>query len=199
MISRIRGLLLEKEPTALVVDVGGLGYELEVPLSTFVVLPECGAEVALFTHLVVREDALLLHGFATRAERTLFRELLRVNGVGARLASAILSGMNVAELVDTIHEGEVGRLTKISGVGRKTAERLVVELRDRVADWSLPTAASTLAPGGQMAQDEAVSALLALGYKQSEARRVLEQLETASLSSEEIIRLALQHLGRVAG
>jgi len=201
MIGRIRGILLEKQPPLLLLDVQGVGYEIEAPMSTFYHLPETGEEVCLHTHLVVREDAQLLYGFATGSERRLFRTLLKVNGVGAKMALAILSGMEANEFAACVQEGDTVRLTHLPGVGKKTAERLVVEMRDRLADWSdtgSPVMAGSVA-GRASAPDpvaDAVSALIALGYKPQDASRSVRALDSAGLNSEEIIRQALKAMVR---
>lgn len=194
MIGRIRGRLVAKQPPYLVVDVQGLGYELEAPMSTFYRLPALGAEVVLHTHLLVREDAHLLFGFASEEERRLFRALIRVNGIGARLAVTILSGIEADEFALCIHGGDTARLTRLPGVGKKTAERLLVEMRDRLADWDFARPAAQTAPGGarEDAAADAVSALVALGYKPAEASRLVRGVDCAGLSSETIIREALK-------
>ncbi|MBI3575367.1 MAG: Holliday junction branch migration protein RuvA [Gammaproteobacteria bacterium] len=196
MIGRLQGVLLRKEPPALMLDVGGVGYELEAPMTTFYELPAVGERVTLYTHLVVREDAHLLYGFVREAQRRLFRELLKVNGVGPRVALAVLSGLSDEELCRCVAEEDIARLTKVPGIGRKTAERLVIEMRDKLPkDIPLPasttTAAGPVAPGGDPVS-EAVSALVALGYKPNEASRAVRSASTKGLSAEEIIRQALK-------
>ena len=193
MIGRLQGVLLRKEPPALMLDVGGVGYELEAPMTTFYELPAVGERVTLYTHLVVREDAHLLYGFVREAQRRLFRELLKVNGVGPRVALAVLSGLSDEEFSRCVAEEDIARLTKVPGIGRKTAERLVIELRDKLPkDVPLPasTAAGPAAPGDPVS--EAVSALVALGYKPNEASRAVRGASTKGLSAEEIIRQALK-------
>ncbi|GAB6043712.1 Holliday junction branch migration protein RuvA [Endothiovibrio diazotrophicus] len=197
MIGRLRGVIAEKHPPFLLVDVGGVGYELEAPMSTFYVLPEVGKEVVLHTHLAVREDAHTLFAFATPAERTLFRSLIKVSGVGAKMALAILSGIGTDDFVRSVRDGDATALTRAPGVGKKTAERLVVEMRDRLKDWGMPEvlpaggAPAALAPrAGEL--EDAVSALIALGYKPAEASRMVGAVEEEGLASEEIIRRALQ-------
>ena len=197
MIGRIQGRVVYKQPPHLLVDVQGVGYELEAPMTTFYDLPEAGAEVTLHTHLVVREDAHTLYAFARLAERALFRDLIRINGVGARLALAILSGMNAEEFARCIQAGDSAALTRIPGIGKKTAERLVVELRDRLDKApAVATASGQAAAGGAAAPadpvEEAVSALIALGYRPADASRMVRGVETADLPSEEIIRRALK-------
>ena len=193
MIGRLQGVLLRKEPPALMLDVGGVGYELEAPMTTFYELPAVGERVTLYTHLVVREDAHLLYGFVREAQRRLFRELLKVNGVGPRVALAVLSGLSDEEFSRCVAEEDIARLTKVPGIGRKTAERLVIEMRDKLPkDIPLPasTAAGPAAPGDPVS--EAVSALVALGYKPNEASRAVRGASTKGLSAEEIIRQALK-------
>lgn len=198
MIGRLTGSLLEKQPPALVVDVGGVGYELEAPLSTFYELPEIGVQVSLFTHMVVREDAQLLYGFARAAERRLFRVLLKVSGVGPRMALAILSGMQADDFARCIENDDVTALTKLPGIGKKTAQRLIVEMRDRLADGDLGaglaegSAAGGEAPVADDAVTDATSALVALGYRPAEASRMIRPLADEGLSTEDLIRRALQ-------
>lgn len=197
MIGRLRGLLAWKQPPALMIDAHGVGYELEASLTTFQILPEVGAEITLHTHLVVREDAHTLYGFAHLAERALFRELIRVSGVGPRLALLILSGMSVELFGRCVRDGDAASLTRLPGIGKKTAERLIIELRDRIGGLSGDSATVGLAGGLIVAPearpaDDAISALVSLGYKLPEASRMVQSLETDGLSSEAIIRLALQ-------
>lgn len=194
MIGFIRGRLMAKHPPQLLIDVGGVGYELDAPMSTFYGLPATGAEVGLFTHLVVREDAHVLFGFATERERRLFRELLKVSNVGPKLALALLSGMNVDSFLMCLEAEDVETLVRIPGVGRKTAERLLVEMRDRVKGFGVsgaPAPAGGIeSPAGPQA--EAYSALVALGYKPPEALRLLKAVDASAQTTEEIIRRALQ-------
>lgn len=194
MIGHVQGRLVQKLPPLLVVDVGGVGYEIEAPMTTIYKLPEIGQDIYLFTHLVVREDAHLLFGFATLEERRLFRTLIKVSGVGARMALTILSGIEADEFARCIQEGDTARLVRLPGIGRKTAERLVVEMRDRLKDWEAPEAGSGVAAetsGGDPA-GEAVSALIALGYKPQEASRHVHAVTGDGMSCEEIIREALR-------
>jgi Holliday junction DNA helicase RuvA len=191
MIGRIHGKLLERRPPQIVVDVQGVGYELDVPMSTFYQLPATGAEVSLYTHLVVREDAHQLYGFATETERRAFRQLLRISGVGARTALSVLSGLSVADLREAVSTQDSGRLTKIPGIGKKTAERLLLELRDKL-DATL--AAPAAAKGDGQAGDVA-NALLALGYNEREASWAVKQLP-ADLAVAEGIRQALRLLSK---
>ncbi len=195
MIGRLHGVLLRKEPPALLVDVGGVGYELEAPMTTFYELPAVGQSVTLHTHLVVREDAHLLYGFAREAQRQLFRGLLKVNGVGPRVALAVLSGLSDEEFMRCVAEEDITRLTKVPGIGRKTAERLVIEMRDKLPK-DVPLPATPVTVGGPAAPadpvGEAVSALVSLGYKPNEASRAVRDIATKGLSAEEIIRQALK-------
>ncbi|HHH45543.1 MAG TPA: Holliday junction branch migration protein RuvA [Thiotrichales bacterium] len=194
MIGFLRGRLAGRQPPTLWLEVGGVGYEVEAPMTTFYDLPADGSEVVLHTHLVVREDAHVLYGFSRRSDRELFRTLIRITGVGPRMALAILSGMPAEEFVRTVQEGEAKALTRIPGIGRKTAERLVVELRDRLEAWGAPQPAGT----GQATVaaldpvEEAVTALIALGYKPAEASRMVRGVATEGLGAEDIIRQALQ-------
>ena len=194
MIGRIAGTLLEKNPPEVLVEAGGVGYEIDVPMSTFYNLPALGERVTLLTHLVVREDAQQLFGFLTAAERHAFRQLIRISGVGSRTALAVLSGMSVGELAQAVTLQEAGRLTRIPGIGKKTAERLIIELRDRlkgvVAAPASTGGATTAVPESPV--EDAVSALVGLGYKPQEASRMVRAIDTAALSSEDIIRAALQ-------
>ncbi len=197
MIGRLRGLLVWKQPPYLMIDAHGVGYELEASLTTFQTLPETGAEVTLLTHLTVREDAHTLYGFANPAERSLFRNLIKVTGIGPRLALLILSGMSTELFSRCIREGDATSLTRLPGVGKKTAERLMIEMRDRISDFDRHSAAVRL-PDGQLASpvihpaEDAISALVALGYKLPEASRMVQSLDTEGLTSEAIIRHALQ-------
>lgn len=199
MIGQLRGVVLAKKPPLLVLDVQGVGYEIEAPMSVFYVLPELGQPMRLHTHLIVREDAHLLYGFVDDNEKTTFRHLLKINGVGAKLALAILSGITLKELAQCIHDNDTGRLIRIPGIGKKTAERLIIEMRDRLKPLfqSDENMAEPLFHGGGNISvspiEEAMSALIALGYKPQEANRMVRQVENAKdLSSENIIRAALQ-------
>ena len=197
MISRLHGVLIAKQPPQLLIDVQGVGYEVEAPMSTFYQLPATGATITLHTHLVVREDAHLLFGFASERERRLFRTLIKVNGVGPKLALTILSGISADDLVRCLQENDSAALVRLPGVGKKTAERLLVEMRDRLddlqSDGVLPVAmAAPLAPTARDEERDALSALVALGYKPQEASRLISGVESAGLSSEEIIRAALK-------
>lgn len=196
MIGRIAGRLLLKQPPMLLVDVGGVGYEIEAPMSTFYGLPAVGEAVALHTHLTVREDAHLLFGFATATERTLFRELIRISGVGPKLALAILSGMGVDEFWITVRAGDAVRLTKLPGVGRKTADRLIVEMRDRAdkAELTPPLPGAGTAEATPL--QEARAALTALGYKPAEIQRFTEAVYKDGMNTEQIIQEALKRAVR---
>lgn len=194
MIGWLRGRLAAKMPPQLVVDVNGVGYECEAPMSTFYVLPDAGAEITLRTHLVVREDAHVLYAFASEDERRLFRNLLKVSGVGPKIALGILSGMSVLEFLRCIEAEDAALLVRIPGVGRKTAERVLIDMRDRVADFGAGTAAASFAPGtsGGSSQQEAFAALVALGYRPAEITRLLKSAGEEHTSTEDLIRRALQ-------
>lgn len=197
MIGRLRGDLVYKQAPFLMVDVGGVGYELEAPMSTFYDLPPQGGQVILFTHLAVREDAHILYGFASESERSLFRSLLKVSGVGAKMALAILSGMSADEFALCIQRDDSAALVRLPGIGKKTAQRLIVEMRDRLdrlqptSGLSRPVVQAT--PGAaETPVADAIGALIALGYKPGDASRMVRSVESEELSSEEIIRLALR-------
>ena len=195
MIGLLRGTILDKQPPHLLLEVQGVGYELEAPMTTFCDLPATGGVVTLYTHLAVREDAHSLYGFAKITDRDLFRHLLRVNGVGARLALTILSGMDAGAFAGCIQAGDTAALVRLPGVGRKTAERLVIEMRDRLdslAGISLTPLGSAAARAPSSPLEDAVTALIGLGYKPQEASRMVRAIETTDLTSEEIIRTALQ-------
>ena len=194
MIGSLRGRIASKTPPQLTVDVGGLGYELEAPMSTFFHLPAVGEEVRLLTHLVVREDAHVLYGFATEDERRLFRSLIRVSGVGPRIALALLSGISVSAFAQCVLNEDISALTRVPGVGRKTAERLIVEMRDRLAAPQATAGAPVAAPA--RAEGEAYGALVALGYRPAEAARLLKAVGPGTHSTEELIRRALQGAAR---
>ncbi|HIC46266.1 MAG TPA: Holliday junction branch migration protein RuvA [Methylophaga aminisulfidivorans] len=196
MIGRLRGIIIEKQPPELVLDVHGVGYELSAPMSTFFNLPALNEEVMLFTHMVVREDAQLLYAFATERERLLFRSLLKVNGVGAKLALTILSGSDVDTFARSVQEGDTASLTRLPGVGKKTAERLIVEMRDRLKEVSSAMGIDTIVSEMPMttagAKSEAIEALVALGYKPNEADKMLRSFDSEGMTTEQIIRQALQ-------
>ncbi|EGT3594815.1 MULTISPECIES: Holliday junction branch migration protein RuvA [Serratia] len=201
MIGRLRGNILEKQPPLVLLEANGVGYEVHMPMTCFYELPELGQEAIVFTHFVVREDAQLLYGFNDKQERALFRELIKVNGVGPKLALAILSGMSAQQFVSAVEREEITALVKLPGVGKKTAERLVVEMKDRFkglngdlfnssSEISLPSAADK-APDVD-AEAEAVSALVALGYKPQEASRIVSKIAKPGADCETLIRDALR-------
>ena len=195
MIGFLKGRLALKQPPNLLVDVNGVGYELEAPMSTFYGLPAAGEPVALYTHLVVREDAHILFGFGTDAERRLFRGLLKVSGVGPKIALGILSGASVDDFLRIIDAEDVAMLTRIPGIGRKTAERVIIEMRDSAQKLAVPSSgvgAAANSPGALNAQSEAFGALVALGYKPPEATRLLKAADEPGLTTTEIIRRALK-------
>jgi len=198
VITRLKGTLLEKQPTQVVLDVNGIGYQVFVPLSAFAALPDIGQVAVLYTHFVVREDAHHLYGFTDRDERRLFQELIKVNGVGPRLGLNILSGMEMPQFVQSIHDGDTTALVRLPGVGKKTAERLVVEMRDRLKDWDVAGTGSH-APAthaGSPAKQEAESALQALGYKPAQAEQAVKAVLKGQpdLPTEELIRQALKRM-----
>ncbi|MBT3409912.1 MAG: Holliday junction branch migration protein RuvA [Halioglobus sp.] len=201
MIGRIRGNLVHKQPPVILVEVGGVGYELQVPMTTLFQLPELGAEVSLVTHFVVREDAQLLYGFAQERDRALFRQLIKVSGVGPKLALTILSGMDSASFARCVQRDDISSLVALPGVGKKTAERLLVEMRDKLKDWlgqldgELPSSgpAQSAAPVDRVADAE--GALIALGYKPAEAARMVAAVNDDSVeNSEDLIRRALKSM-----
>lgn len=195
MIGLLRGIILHKQPPSLLLDVNGVGYEIDAPMSTFYQLPADDSPVTLYTHLAIRDDAHVLFGFATSSDRTLFRALLKVNGVGGKMALAILSGMTAEEFTQCVQVGDVTALTRVPGVGKKTAERLLIEMRDR-----LPVIASgdgaqvVLAQQPASPSNDALDALLALGYKPAEAQRMLKTVDQQNMNTEDIIRQALQSI-----
>ena len=203
MIGRLRGVIIEKQPPEVLLEVGGVGYEVHMPMSCFYDLPELGKEAVIHTHFVVREDAQLLYGFNHKQERALFRELIKTNGVGPKLALAILSGMTATQFVMSVEREEISSLVKLPGVGKKTAERLVVEMKDRLKGWvshdlvspaeiALPAKESPLrAPD---ASEEAASALVALGYKPQQASQIVTKVAVEGMSVEAIIRESLRSL-----
>lgn len=198
MIGFLRGKLIHKAPPLLLLDVQGVGYEVEAPMTTFYNLPAIGAEILLHTHLVVREDAHILFGFSTEADRTMFRTLIKVNGVGPKLALTILSGQTAEEFHRCIYNNDTQALVRLPGVGKKTAERLVIEMRDRLPDLGEPGKAGAEALHVVMnsavanPKQEAISALCSLGYKPLDASKMVQSIATEGKSCEEIIRLALQ-------
>lgn len=198
MIGFLRGVLVVKKVPSLILDVRGVGYEIDVPMSTFFHLPAVGEEVMLHTHLVVREDAHALFGFLSESERALFRSLIKVSGIGAKLALGVLSGISVEDFHRCVRNGETAALVRLPGIGKKTAERMVIELRDRLPSTFL----AEQPPSGNLPSTEispvqdAISALMALGYKPQEASAMIRSVPTEGLSSEELIRLALQSTAR---
>ncbi|KUE79396.1 Holliday junction branch migration protein RuvA [Aeromonas schubertii] len=203
MIGRLRGIVIEKQPPEVVLEVGGVGYEVHMPMSCFYDLPELGKEALIYTHFVVREDAQLLYGFNHKQERALFRELIKANGVGPKLALAILSGMSASQFVLCVEQEDISTLVKLPGVGKKTAERLVVELKDRLSGWVsqdlfTPAAVKLPEPVSGLrepdAVEEAASALVALGYKPAQASQVVGKVAKEGMSVEAIIRDALRSL-----
>jgi Holliday junction DNA helicase RuvA len=198
MIGRIRGTLAHKQAPLILVEVGGVGYELQVPMTTLFQLPELGAEVSLVTHFVVREDAQLLYGFIEEADRSLFRQLIKVNGVGPKLALTILSGMDAQSFARCVQRDDVSSLVALPGVGRKTAERLLVEMRDKLEDWLVrvgdAAGGESVAPRPDIVAD-AESALVTLGYKPQEASRMVTAVNDDGVrDSEELIRRALRSM-----
>ena len=204
MIGRLRGTLQEKQPPEILIETAGVGYEVNMPMSCFYELPELGEEAVIYTHFVVREDAQLLYGFNTKVERALFREVIKANGVGPKLGLAILSAMTATQFVNSVESSDVSMLVKIPGVGKKTAERLVIEMRDRLKNWHThdlftPSAAkqdshTTAVISTPNAQEEAVSALLALGYKAVQAEKAVKQVTRDGMKCENIIREALRSM-----
>ncbi|WNJ95450.1 Holliday junction branch migration protein RuvA [Vibrio ruber] len=202
MIGRLRGILLEKQPPEVLIEVGGVGYEVQMPMSCFYELPEVEQEAVIYTHFVVREDAQLLYGFNSKAERALFRAVIKANGVGPKLGLAILSGMTASQFVECVKREDVSMLVKLPGVGKKTAERLVVEMKDRLAsfptseidEFELVQDSAPIRPQNTAshAEEEAVSALLTLGYKPQQASKIVAQIAQPGMSSETLIKEALR-------
>jgi len=206
LIGRIRGTLIEKSPGQALVECAGLGYEVDIPFTTFFHLPEPGTEVTLHTHFAVREDAQSLYGFASRLDRDLFRLLIRVNGVGPKLAVGILSGLDAHQFIRCVEARDANSLVKLPGVGKKTAERLLIEMTDRIGQLegqftpasSMTTdgaaAGAVSPPAGHAPRDEAEAALIALGYKPQEAAKAISKVAEEGMSSEDLIRLALRNM-----
>lgn len=204
MIGRLQGILLEKQAPDILLDVAGVGYEVQLPLTSFYQLPEPGSQATIYTHFVVREDAQLLYGFITRTERSLFRQLIKANGVGPKLALTILSGMTAQQFVHCVLHDDITTLVKLPGVGKKTAERLVIEMRDRLKDWG--TGATPVTDKLTLAGDEAIfappasaeqdalGALLGLGYSQAQASKAVKLVKRADMSSEQLIMAALKSM-----
>jgi Holliday junction DNA helicase RuvA len=192
MIGRISGILLDKTPPLALIDCNGVGYECEVPMSTFYLLPQVGEKVTLLTHFVVREDAQLLFGFGTNQERLMFRQLLKVNGIGAKSALAILSGLSIDELIQAVSLQEAGLLTRVPGIGKKTAERLLLELKDK---FTLDSALSTNGSGMTSISQDVLNALIALGYNERESLNAVKSLDT-NLTVNDGIKQALKYLSK---
>ncbi len=192
MIGSLRGRLARKQPPQIILECGGVGYEIETPMSTFLELPDTGSEVFLHTHLVVREDAQILYGFATEQEKALFRSLLRVSGVGAKMGLAILSGMTVGDFQRCVEYEDAAMLVKIPGVGKKTAERLIIEMHDRIDVTSANLTVGKIPGTRSNPRNEAFDALISLGYRTNEITRLLGRLDIAEKSAEDIIRMALR-------
>jgi holliday junction DNA helicase RuvA len=196
MIGSLRGRITSKTPPQLTVEVGGIGYELEAPMSTFFHLPAVGQDVRLLTHFVVREDAQLLYGFATEDERRLFRSLLKVSGIGPKIGLALLSGISVEAFIMCVQNEDVAALVRVPGIGRKTAERLLVEMRDRLKPAGQSDTGAVIVAAGASPEAEAFGALVALGYRPAEATRLLKSAGPGTHSTEELIRRALQSAAR---
>ncbi len=198
MIGRLHGKIIEKQPPEMLLDVQGVGYELLLPMTSFYNLPQIGEDTTIFTHLVVREDAHLLFGFAQKQDRTLFRELIKTNGVGPKLALAILSAMSVSQFASAVENEELAKLTKIPGIGRKTAERLLVELKGKFkglsqTDLFIEQPHETIMTSSAEPSDEARDALIALGYKPADAEKMIKKVNLVGATSEQLIREALKN------
>ncbi len=204
MIGRLRGEIADKQAPYLLLDVNGVGYELEAPMSTFFNLPATGAQATLYTHLAIRDDAHVLYAFGTEAERALFRSLLKVNGVGAKMALGILSGMSAEDFSHCVQNEDVASLVRLPGIGKKTAERLIVEMRDRLTKLDLAPGSGFITPGHAVPSrpptpvSDAVSALTALGYRPQDAAQMVKAVEMEGQSSEELIRAALKAAAKQA-
>ena len=206
MIGRLRGIIAEKQAPDLLIEVGGVGYEVQLPLTSFYTLPAVGQETTLYTHFVVREDAQLLYGFANPTERSLFRQLIKANGIGPKMALTILSGLTATQFVRCVQQDDISTLVKLPGVGKKTAERLLIEMRDRLKDWgvtiSTPVTDHLVLSGDEVdsfelvesAEQDAISALVALGYSQLQASKAVQKVKQADMSSEQLIKLALRSM-----
>ncbi|HEY9042407.1 MAG TPA: Holliday junction branch migration protein RuvA [Rheinheimera sp.] len=205
MIGRLRGILLEKQAPDLLIEVAGVGYEVQLPLTSFYQLPAAGEEATIYTHFVVREDAQLLYGFVNPNERALFRQLIKANGVGPKLALTILSGMTAQQFVRCVQLDDVSTLVKLPGVGKKTAERLVVEMRDRLKDWGIapntPVTDTLMLQGDEAifsplesAEQDAIGALVSLGYSQVQADKAVQKVKQNDMSSEQLIKAALRSM-----
>jgi Holliday junction DNA helicase RuvA len=193
MIASLRGRLTLKQAPSIIIECHGVGYEVETPMSTFLELPPTGDELFLFTHMVVREDAQTLYGFATEEERALFRMLLKISGVGAKMGLAVLSSMSAEGFRRCVEYEDAASLVKVPGIGKKTAERLIIEMRDRIDAPSAPTGAAKVEVGAG-AKAEAVDALISLGYKPREVQKLIGELDVDGKSAEDIIRLALRQV-----
>mgnify|MGYP006182003003 CR=1 FL=1 len=205
MIGRLRGVVLEKQAPEILLEVGGVGYEVQLPLTSFYSLPATGQEAVIYTHFVVREDAQLLYGFSSVAERSLFRQLIKANGIGPKMALTILSGLTASQFVRCVQANDISTLVKLPGVGKKTAERLLVEMRDRLKDWGIapntPVSDAmqlqddeALFSLPQSAEQDAVSALLSLGYSQLQADKAVRAVKQPDMSSEQLIKAALRSM-----
>jgi holliday junction DNA helicase RuvA len=199
VIGRLRGTIIEKQPPKVLIEVGGVGYNVFMPMTCFYELPENGQEVIVLTHFAVREDAQVLYGFNQEQERELFRELIKVNGVGPKLALAILSGMSAPQFINAVEQGEIKTLVKLPGVGNKTAQRLIVEMKDRIKHFAEPLSntstivdVDSIQKSANQIEGEAVSALIALGYKPQEANRIINKVIKPEMDSETLIREALK-------
>lgn len=200
MIARLHGTLIEKTPPWLLIDVGGVGYQCQAPMSTFYHLPNCQNEVILFTTMIIREDNQALYGFLTKEERQLFQDFIKINGIGGKAALALLSGMSPEALKMTISTADVNRLKKIPGIGPKTAQRIIVELQDKQKKWELTSLGALSDDTNQIivnGSEQAIEALISLGYKNKEAERAIQSIEDRTLSCEDMIKLALQGLAKV--
>jgi Holliday junction DNA helicase RuvA len=206
MIGRLRGLIIEKQAPDLLLEVSGVGYEVQMPLTSFYGLPAVGQEAIIYTHFVVREDAQLLYGFASTAERSLFRQLIKANGIGPKMALTILSGLSASQFVRAVQQNDISTLVKLPGVGKKTAERLLVEMRDKLKDWGL-TVSTPLTDLVVLQDDEvanfalvdnpeqdAISALMSLGYSQSQAATAVKKCNKSGMSSEDLIKASLKSM-----
>ena len=206
MIGRLRGILLEKQAPDLLIEVAGVGYEVQLPLTSFYQLPAVGVEATIYTHFVVREDAQLLYGFINQAERALFRQLIKANGIGPKMALTILSGLTASQFVRCVQANDISTLVKLPGVGKKTAERLLVEMRDKLKDWGLSVATPVtdhLVLGDDEVQSfelkespqaDATSALMSLGYSQAQAALAVKKVYHAGLTSEQLIKASLKSM-----
>ncbi|GHE77458.1 Holliday junction branch migration protein RuvA [Thalassotalea profundi] len=204
MIGRLRGLLIEKIAPEILIECNGIGYEVTMPMTSIYALPELNQEAVIYTHFVVREDAQLLYGFANKTERKLFRLLIKVNGVGPKLALAILSGMSAEQFVSCVIHDDLTTIVKIPGVGKKTAERLLIEMRDRIKDWHTDESSATFTLNSSAANSQpivmnnvkgdAINALISLGYNQSQADKAIKAIFQAGMTSEDLIRDALKSM-----